>query len=292
MVPIPFNLNTLYAMFPEQSANRIKELLVARFGMGVKVPILKLRETDDAELRDLAEYVYEKIFLHYTLKQWGRRPEELDPAVTARVPVFISQDDRYFQDSCQTMPAEGYTVLFSRMLSHPGIHIELNTDFTDVPPTIAHYTIFTGPIDEFFGYEDGELPYRSLHFKFVTKAQERFQPVGTVNYPNDFDYTRITEQKHITGQQSSVTTIVYEYPQPYQRGVNTPYYPVPSAESKRLLSPYLKKAESLEGKVWFAGRLGDYQYYNMDQACARALSLFEKELAPACGYSQPAAATV
>jgi len=184
------------------------------------------------------------------------------------------------------MPEDGFTALFGRMLDHPGIRVELKTDFTASPPTIAQHTVFTGAIDEFFRYESGELPYRSLHFDFVTKAQERFQPVGQVNYPNDFQFTRITEQKHITGQQSPLTALVYEYPQPYRRGVNVPYYPIPCAESKELLRPYLDSAESLKGKVWFAGRLADYQYYNMDQACARALSLFEKELAPLVGTAR------
>ncbi len=280
MVPIPFNLNTLDALFPQATAERLEAALIKRFGADVKVPILKLREVEDAELRDLGEYIYEKVFLHYTQKQWGLRPEELDPSVTARVPVSISRDDRYFQDSYQSMPLEGYTALFSRMLKHPNIHVELNTEFSSVSPITARHTIFTGPIDEFFDYEAGELPYRSLRFDFVTEKRERFQPVGTVNYPNDFDFTRITEQKFLTGQDAPVTTLVYEYPQAYQRGVNIPYYPIPCPDSKALLRPYLNRADSLAGEVWFAGRLGDYQYYNMDQACARALSLFEKELAP------------
>jgi UDP-galactopyranose mutase len=281
MVPIPFNLNTLDTLFPAKQAKQLGDKLIKRFGIDVKVPILKLREIEDNELRQLGDFIYEKVFLHYTEKQWGMRPEELDPGVTARVPVFIGRDDRYFQDEYQSMPRDGYTALFDRMLRHPNIHVEMNTDFTSLPATTAKRIVFTGSIDAFFNYEAGELPYRSLRFDFVTEKQEYFQPVGTVNYPNDFDYTRITEMKRLSGQTSSVTALAYEYPEAYRRGVNIPYYPIPCSDTKTLLRPYLDRARTLEGKVWFAGRLGDYQYYNMDQACARALSLFEKELAPA-----------
>ena len=280
LAPIPFNLNTLEKLFPAEQAARLGQALVARFGMDVKVPILKLRETDDAELRALGDYIYEKVFLHYTEKQWGMRPEELDPGVTARVPVFVGRDDRYFHDRYQAMPKDGYTAMFERMLAHENIRVELETDFASLSADTAKRIVFTGPIDEFFNYEAGELPYRSLRFDFVTKEVERFQAVGTVNYPNEFDYTRITEMKHLTGQGASVTSLVYEYPEVYRRGLNSPYYPIPCGDTRVLLQPYLDRAEALAGKVWFAGRLGDYQYYNMDQACGRALSLFEKELMP------------
>lgn len=281
-VPVPFNLNALYALLPPHMADTLSAKLIAQFGFGTKVPILKMQQTADAELNWLANYVYEKVFLGYTVKQWGLKPEELDAAVTGRVPVHISRDDRYFQDPYQAMPSRGYTALMAKILDHPNIRVELNTEFRDVPKDIAPRTVFTGPIDEFFAFEDGELPYRSLRFEFVTEDRPQFQAVAQVNYPNEFDFTRITESKHFYQLQTPRTVLTYEYPQAYQRGVNLPYYPIPAPDSKARLAPYLAKAEALKGRCWFAGRLADYQYYNMDQACARALSLFEKELAQCC----------
>lgn len=281
-VPVPFNLNALYALLPPRMADTLSDKLIAQFGFGTKVPILKMQQTADAELNWLANYVYEKVFLGYTVKQWGLKPEELDAAVTGRVPVHISRDDRYFQDPYQAMPLRGYTALMAKILDHPNIRVELNTEFRETPKDVAPRIVFTGPIDEFFAFEDGELPYRSLRFEFVTEDRPQFQAVAQVNYPNEFDFTRITESKHFYQPQTPRTVLTYEYPQAYQRGVNLPYYPIPAPDSKARLAPYLAKAEALKGRCWFAGRLADYQYYNMDQACARALSLFEKELAQSC----------
>ena len=281
-VPVPFNLESLRQLFPASLAQRIEDALVASFGFGTKVPITKLRETQDENLRTLADFVYNKLFLNYTLKQWGCTPEALDPSVTARVPVLVGRDCRYFDDRYQAMPAEGYTALFARMLDHPNIDVELNVDFAqiqDKPP--AERIVYTGPIDEYFGHCEGALPYRSLRFEFETHPGASVQPVGTMNYPNEFDFTRITDFSHLTGERRATTTTVCEFPQDYVPGVNDPYYPVPSPQTKELMVPYRRLAQELKGRVWFAGRLADYVYYNMDQACARGLSLFEKELAPA-----------
>jgi UDP-galactopyranose mutase len=277
LAPIPFNLDSLEALFPAREAATLSKLLIDAYGMEKSVPILKMRESGGA-LKDLADYIYAKVFEGYTLKQWSLRPEELDPSVSARVPVRVSRDGRYFQDTHQAMPAEGYTRMFERILDHPNITVATSTDFAGVRDSDAKM-IFTGPIDEYFGYAFGPLPYRSLRFDFHAVAAAQFQPVGTVNYPNDHAYTRITEFRHLTGETAADTVIVREYPQSYEPGKNEPYYPIPTPGNSGKLKPYLDAARALEGKVWFAGRLGDYAYYNMDQACGRALALFEKQIA-------------
>jgi len=278
LVPIPFNLDSLQALFPAREAASLTALLIETYGEGRNVPILKMRESGGA-LKALADFIYAKVFENYTLKQWSLRPEELDPSVSARVPVRISRDDRYFQDSFQSMPADGYSAMFARILKHPNIEVATDTDFRSLPERGAN-VIFTGPIDEYFGYRFGALPYRSLRFHFYARDERQAQPVGTVNYPNDHAYTRITEFKHLTGQETPGTVLVEEYPQSHEPGKNEPYYPIPTPGNAERLQPYLDAARALEGKVWFAGRLGDYAYYNMDQACARALALFEKQIAP------------
>jgi UDP-galactopyranose mutase len=289
-VPIPFNLNSILALFPPRMADRLCETLVERFGFGQKVPILKLRTEPDAELQFLADYVYTRVFEGYTLKQWGMRPEELSPSVTARVPIFVSRDDRYFQDRYQAMPRDGYTAMFKRLLDHPRITVELNLEYKDALSSVQHdRTVFTGPIDEYFDYAHGPLPYRSIRFERRLEPRTSGLPVGTVNYPNEFDFTRISDQRHLSGEPDAQPLLISEYPEPYVVGVNEPYYPIPSTSTTALLDQYLSSAESLAGRVFFAGRLGDYAYYNMDQACARALALFEKRIAPAATQAAGAA---
>lgn len=277
-IPLPFNLNSLYALFPPHYADKLAQQLLEQYGFNVKVPILKIRqEARGDDLTWLADYIYKKVFYNYTLKQWNFTPEELSPAVTARVPIYISRDDRYFQDQFQGLPKSGYTVLFQRLLSHPNIKILLNTSYQEIKTEIGYQNlIFTGAIDEFFEYQYGELPYRSLEFQSIYTPQNQIQSVGTLNYPNEYHYTRTTEFKHLTGQQVYGSTYVEEYPQPYQPGKNIPYYPIPKTEYRELYKKYQQEADKLEGRVVFAGRLADYQYYNMDQAVARALSLFER----------------
>lgn len=278
MVPIPFNLSSLHALFPAHAAQALQQRLAAAYGLEVKVPILRMLESPDPQLRQLAEFVYEKVFHYYTLKQWELRPQDLDAAVTGRVPIHLSWDDRYFQDDFQYMPADGYTAMFERMLSHPKITLALDTDFRQVSPSNFNRMVYTGPADEFFNHCHGALPYRSIRFEFVGKPLERFQPVGTVNYPGLEPFTRITEQKYLSGQTLPSTTLVYEYPEPYWPGHNEPYYPVPRPENRERYALYEREISKLK-TVLFAGRLADYKYYNMDQACARALKLFEDEIA-------------
>jgi UDP-galactopyranose mutase len=216
--------------------------------------------------------LYEKFFRNYTRKQWGLDPSELDASVTARVPVRTNRDDRYFTDTYQVMPKGGYTRMFERMLSHPNIKILLNADYHEVEGTIPHAeVIFTGPIDEFFDYRFGKLPYRSLEFKFETRNVEVAQAAPVVNYPNENAYTRVTEFKYLTGQEHPKTSLVYEY----SRAEGDPYYPVPRPENAALYKKYQELGDATSG-VHFLGRLGTYKYYNMDQVVAQALTLYSK----------------
>ncbi|MDP4084404.1 MAG: UDP-galactopyranose mutase [Bacillota bacterium] len=289
-VPIPFNIHSLHQLFPQFLALRLEEKLIDQFGYNNKVPILKLKEIEDEDLQYLANYIYEKVFLNYTIKQWGVKPEELDPTVTGRVPVFVSKDNRYFQDPYQGTPKYGYTKMFENMLDHENIKLLLNTDYKDIV-SVNHgngemkvfnqsfngKVIYTGPIDYFFDYKHGKLPYRSLQFIFETHPMEKFQNTGQVNYPNDYEFTRITEFKHLTGQKHSKTTIAKEISLNYDAAKNEPYYPVKNNETQEQLKLYKKEAEKLH-HIIFAGRLAEYQYYNMDAVVARALKVFNEKI--------------
>jgi UDP-galactopyranose mutase len=282
LVPIPFNLASLAALFQTDIASKIENALIGHYGLGGQVPILKLRESGSAEIRDFAAYVYRNVFEGYTLKQWQLRPDELSPSVTARVPVSISRDDRYFRDAYQAIPLRGYTEMFRRMLNHPNIEIVLNYDWKrNATSSNDSRILFTGAIDEFLDYRFGPLAYRSLRFEELTLGKAQHQPVGTINYPNNYDYTRITEQKIITGQQIPGTTLMVEYPQPHEPGKTIAYYPIPRDENRLLYAKYAETAQTEYPHVCFAGRLADYQYYNMDQACARSLKLASEHGGPA-----------
>lgn len=285
LMPVPFNLRSLIQAFGEEKAARLAEKLLTTYGPEKKVTVLQLRENEDAELRELADYVYENVFLHYTMKQWGQTPEEIDPGTIARVPVFISLDDRYFQDPHQGMPQEGYTPMFEKMLDHPSITVELGVDarsrvaFADGCVTLdgAAFTgpvIYTGPVDELFDCRYGRLPYRTLDFAFETLEQEEFQPCGTVNYTVSEDFTRITEFKHLTGQEKpGKTTIVREYSRAYTGADGeTPYYSIISPENNALYDQYKTLADEFKN-LSLLGRLAEYKYYNMDAIVARALAL-------------------
>lgn len=279
-VTLPFNLNSLDQCFSRDQADIYRTRLVAEYGADARVPILKLRENADRELRNLGDFIYAKVFEGYTIKQWNLRPEQLSPGVTARVPVLVSRDDRYFQDSFQAMPVGGFTRMVERMLDHPKIRVDLNTDFHALEkPTASTRIIYTGPIDAFFGRQFGALPYRSLRFEFETLNQPRFQSVGTMNYPNDHEFTRITEQKIITGEEVRKTTLVREFPEAHDPALNEPYYPIPCDWTQDLYRRYEALARE-RPDVLFAGRLGEYRYYNMDQAIGSALATFEKVILP------------
>ena len=277
---IPFNFTTLYQVFPETLAKRLEEKLLKKFEYNKKVPILEFQKQDDEDLKFLAEYVYEKIFLNYTTKQWGVSPKDVDGAVTARVPVYLSKDNRYFQDKYQGIPLEGYTKAVEKMLDHPNIEVVLNKDFAEFKKENSDLVknarnFYTGSIDEFFDYKFGKLPYRSVNFKFETHNREFYQTHACINYPNNYDFTRIHEYKHYLNDKSEKTVIAKEYSEFFELGKNERYYPIASEENAKLYQKYLDEAKNLKD-VYFFGRLGDYKYYNMDLAVARAIELFEE----------------
>lgn len=290
LLPVPFNLHSLRLVYGPEVGARLEEKLLRSYGTERKVTILELRQTDDPELSDLAQYIYENIFLHYTTKQWGYAPEDIDPNTIARVPVFLSQDDRYFQDEYQGIPAEGYTRMLELMIDHPGIDVQVNTpadtrvtlDATGLRLDGSAFSgpvVYTGALDELFHCEKGRLPYRTLDFQFETHAMAQYQSHGTVNYTVSEAFTRITEFKHLTGQEKDCTTTVKEFPRAYT-GENgeVPYYPVISPQSRALYDAYLAQAAQYPN-LHLLGRLAEYQYYNMDAITARALSVAEGLLA-------------
>ena len=295
LMPVPFNLHSLHIAFEEAKAARLEEKLLAAYGPEQKVGILELRKNDDPELAELADYVYEHVFLHYTMKQWGTTPEEIDPNTTARVPVFLSRDDRYFQDPWQGMPSDGYTALFQTMLDHPNIQVELNTDAAR-RLTLAEghlllggtpfqgQVIYTGALDELFGCQYGRLPYRTLDFQFETLPVDWYQTHGTVNYTVDQPYTRITEFKHMTGQvRKGCTTIVKEFSRAYTGSEGEiPYYAIISPENNALYARYQALAAQYPN-LCLLGRLAEYQYYNMDAIVARSLALCDRLLSEGAG---------
>ena len=271
---IPFNLRTIYNVFPQKMAERMEGKLLQKFSYNTKVPILEFQKQNDADLKFFANYVYEKVFLHYTTKQWGVKPNEVDGAVTARVPVYISCDERYFQDKYQGIPMQGYTKTVENMLNHPNIEVRLSTPFSNFEEKYDRL-FYTGPIDEFFNYKFGELPYRSVHFKLEEHNMPYYQHNAVVNYPCNYDFTRIHEYKYYLNDISDKTIIAKEYSSAFERGKNERYYPIPNDKNTALYEKYFAEAPKLEN-VYFLGRLGDYKYYDMDKAIARALNLFEE----------------
>ncbi|GAB1429281.1 UDP-galactopyranose mutase [Ignavibacteria bacterium] len=280
-IPLPFNLNSISKLFPQRFAEKLEDLLIGQYGYGAKIPILTLQNQTSGDLKFLADFIYKNVFYGYTAKQWGVEPDQIDASVTARVPVFVSRDNRYFQDEWQGIPSGGYTRMFERMINHRNIQILLNADYRSVLELIPfNKIIYTGPIDAYFDYMHGELPYRSLRFELETAEAEYVLPCGTVNYPNDYALTRRTEFKRLTGQKHAKTTIAAEYPEPYRRGENEPYYPIPQPKNAELYRKYELEAEKIAGSTHFVGRLANYRYYNMDQVIAKALTVFEKDI---CG---------
>jgi len=271
---IPFNLRTLYQVFPSSLATRLEQKLLSQFAYNTKIPILEFQKQNDADLSFLAQYVYEKVFLHYTTKQWGAAPAQVDGAVTARVPVHISCDERYFQDVYQGIPRGGYTEMVRKMLAHPLIEVRLNTRYTEVKEAFAR-TFYTGAIDEFFQYKWGELPYRSVYFQLEEYDLPFYQQNAVVNYPNNYDFTRIHEYKYYLRDNSPKTVIAKEYSTSFRRNKNERYYPVPAPQNEQLYQKYMREAEKLPN-IYFVGRLGEYKYYDMDKAIARALSLIKE----------------
>ncbi len=293
IVPIPFNLTSIELLFPEAEADLLKNALITEYGMEQKVPILMLRQSDNAKVRELAEFIYEKVFKYYTMKQWDLSPEEIDPKVTERVPVFISYDDRYFQDEYQFLPKYGYTKIFEKMLDHHNIDVRLNTkaekvlniDFDQRTIYFENEAfdglfIFTGQIDELMDYRHGKLSYRSLYFDLQSHLGV-YQETATVNYPTpkeEHAFTRITEFKHMMQEPPSRTTIAVEYPYPYDETAdkgNIPYYPVFTDENKLIYQNYVNDIKEFSNFV-LLGRLAEFRYYNMDGVVAAALNKFDE----------------
>lgn len=268
LVPIPINLDTLKALYGlDLTSQSMREYLAS---------VAERRETiktsEDVVLNSVGRELYEKFFRGYTRKQWGLDPSELDAQVAARVPVRFNRDDRYFTDAFQAMPAQGFTRMFENMLDHENIHLLLRADYRQIVDEVNfRELIFTGPIDEYFEYRYGPLPYRSLEFTHETHHRLRFQSAPVVNYPNEYAYTRITEFKYLTGQAHPLTSIVYEYP----RAEGDPYYPIPRPDNAARYRQYQALADSAPN-VHFVGRLATYRYYNMDQVVGQALTLYAK----------------
>lgn len=295
-MPVPFNKNSMEIAFGEEKAARLIEKLIETFGDERKVTINELRSMEDVELTEIADFIYKNVFLYYTQKQWGLTPEEVDPSVTARVPVFVSRDNRYFQDAYQGMPAHGYTPVFERMLDHENIDVclsveaesifdlEFDNGDEDAPLTeisikdtvLQGPIIYTGPLDELFLSRFGRLPYRSLDFTYETHDEQHVLPCGTVNFTVTEDYTRITEFKYLTGQESDKTTIMKEFSHSYDDPkTQIPYYAIINDENNEHYERYLKLTSELDN-FYPLGRLAEYRYYNMDVIIGRALDLADK----------------
>ena len=268
LLPIPINLDTVNRLYGLGLDSEGME----RFLAERREPVAEVRTAEDVVVATVGRDLYEKFFRGYTRKQWGVDPSELSKSVTARIPTRTNRDDRYFADTFQKLPAEGYTAMFNRMVDHPNIELALGVEYAEVKDQVRYRRmIFTGPIDEFFGYRLGQLPYRSLHFRHETLDKEWHQPVGVVNYPQTEDYTRVTEYKHLTGQRHPKTSLTYEFP----ADTGEPYYPVPRPENEALYKRYRVLAAATRD-VWFVGRLATYRYYNMDQVAAQALATFSR----------------
>lgn len=269
-VPIPINMTTLNRLYGLQLSS---EEQAAAFLASRAEPVADIRTSEDVVVNQVGRELYETFFRGYTRKQWGLDPSQLDKSVTSRVPTRTNDDDRYFTDTFQQMPLHGYTRMFERMLDHPNIKVMLNTDYREICDELEYdQLVYSGPVDEYFDYCYGKLPYRSLRFEHSTLDQEHFQAVATVNYPDEaVAYTRITEYKHLTGQQHPNTSITREYPS----AEGDPYYPIPRAENAELYRRYERLAAETP-KVTFLGRLGTYKYYNMDQVVGQALVLYKR----------------
>jgi UDP-galactopyranose mutase len=268
IVPIPINLDTINTLY----GLTLSSFEVEEFFRKVAEPREQIRTSEDVVVGKVGRELYEKFFRNYTRKQWGLDPSELDASVTSRVPTRTNRDDRYFTDAYQAMPLHGFTRMFEKMLDHQNIKILLNCDYREVENDIPfREMIYTGPVDTFFDYCYGKLPYRSLEFKHETHDKPVYQTAPVVNYPNEQLYTRITEFKYLTGQEHAKTSIVYEFP----KAQGDAYYPIPRKENAELYAKYKALADATQG-VHFVGRLATYKYYNMDQIVAQSLTLYAK----------------
>ena len=267
LLPIPINLDTVNKLY----GLNLDSAGLEKFFASVAEKVDNIRTSEDVVVSTVGRDLYEKFFRGYTRKQWGLDPSELSSQVTARIPTRTNRDDRYFGDTYQSMPLHGFTRMFENMLDHDNITIQLSTDYRDLKDSVAYRAmIYTGPIDEFFDFRFGKLPYRSLEFRHETHNMPVFQSAPVVNYPNDHEYTRVTEFKYLTGQEHEKTSIVYEYP----RAEGDPYYPIPRPQNAELNAKYQALVNDTPG-LYFVGRLASYKYYNMDQVVGQALTLYK-----------------
>lgn len=294
-VPLPFNLTSIDLLFPVEEAVALKEKLTAAYGFDANIPILELRRSQDAEVQKLAEYIYEKVFVHYTMKMWGLSPDEIDPAVTARIPVRISYDNKHFLHKYQVMPKDGFTKLFEKLLNHPNITVQLNTDARKVLAleeknhTVLYQgqrfegtVVYTGAIDVLLKERYGALPYRSLEFQQETYDKDYMQEETVLNWPDERRATRRTEMKRLTGQKlEGKTTLLTEYPGTYRQGSDRfgePYYPINREENSLLYEQYAAELSKYR-QVLPVGRLADYKYYNMEAVILRAFEVMDQYIA-------------
>ena len=289
LIPVPFNLNTLHMVYEKEKADQLEQKLIAAYGEGSRVPIMQLRENEDEDIRQIAEYVYQNVFLYYTMKQWGQKPEDISPEVTGRVPVLISYDNRYFQDKYQGMPKDGYTALFEKMLDCSGIDVATGVEAKERVAfredgiyldgeKFEGNVIYTGALDELFDCCYGRLPYRSLRFDFEHYDKPDYQGHSVVNYTVSEDYTRITEFKYLTGQQAKDTTIVKEYPFAYTGAAGEiPYYAILNENNQALYNKYAALTKKYPN-MHLLGRLAEYKYYNIDAITEKALELADSLL--------------
>ena len=268
LLPIPINLDTVNRLY----GLNLTSFQLEEFFASVAEHREQIRTSEDVIVSRVGRELYEKFFRNYTRKQWDLDPSELDATVTARVPIRTNRDDRYFADTYQAMPLHGYTRMFENMLDHPNIKIMLNTDYREIEREVPfREMIYTGPVDEYFDFRHGKLPYRSLEFKHETVDKPVYQSAPVVNYPNEHPYTRVTEFKYLTGQEHAKTSVVFEY----SRAEGDPYYPVPRPENMELYKKYQELANQTPN-VHFVGRLATYKYYNQDQVVAQALTVYDK----------------
>lgn len=288
-VPLPINFTSIDLLFPVDKAMAIKSALTEAYGAGSNVPILEMKKNSDPLVREFADFVFEKVFLHYTVKMWGLTPEEIDPSVTARIPVRLSYDNRHFLHTYQVMPKYGFTKLFEKMLDHPNIEVRLNTSASDIlkldeatgkitveGEEFKGRVLYTGALDELFGWDQGELPYRSLHFEMATVQKDYIQDSTVLNWPDDRPATRRTEMKRLTSQKlDGVTSTIVEYPGAYKRGderFGEPLYPIDNKTCNDLYEQYKKRLEKFP-QITPVGRLADYRYYNMEATIVRAMNV-------------------
>lgn len=269
IIPVPFNFNAIKVVFPEDSKSIIRNLK-ERYDDNEHVPVLKMLESENPIERLVAEFAYKNVFEFYTQKQWGLSPKEIDASITARVPIRMGYNNQYFLDKHQCLPDPGYKEMICNMLDHENIDVQMNSDFLDLE---KDFTVFTGSLDRLFDYRFGVLPYRSLRFDFETHANCPYLPAPQMNFTVDKEWTRLTDYSRMCDQRLETTIVGKEFSEEFEPGKNDPFYPMPIDSAKALYNEYKEYAEAHFPNLILAGRLADYRYYNMDQACARGLSV-------------------